>query len=181
MDASSQTSAPASQQEQAQAASSLLHLMEQNGGKLPSQGKRIMCRCAKSKCLKLYCECFQNKRLCSIDCECEGCLNTQSHNGPNGMRQKRMAEILEFRPDAFEPRAKKRKEGCKCKRSKCLKKYCVCYNAGIFCGDFCFCVHCENQPLQEDEEEEEETTTLAGTKGPPPLPSPAHPTQETAC
>ena len=93
MDASSQTSAPASQQEQAQAASSLLHLMEQNGGKLPSQGKRIMCRCSKSKCLKLYCECFQNKRLCSIDCECEGCLNTQSHNGPNGMRQKRIGSV----------------------------------------------------------------------------------------
>ncbi|KAG2239223.1 hypothetical protein Bca52824_090083 [Brassica carinata] len=33
------------------------------------------CNCKKSKCLKLYCECFQGGVGCSINCRCEGCKN----------------------------------------------------------------------------------------------------------
>ncbi|KAL9178436.1 hypothetical protein ACHAXT_003766 [Thalassiosira profunda] len=35
---------------------------------------------------------------------------------------------------------------CKCKRSKCLLKYCPCYANGATCGDACGCVDCGNGP-----------------------------------
>ena len=34
--------------------------------------------------------------------------------------------------------------GCRCKRSKCLKKYCECFGAGLECGDNCICQDCLN-------------------------------------
>jgi len=47
------------------------------------------------------------------------------------------------------PQIKKRKrakteEGCNCKRSKCLKRYCECFQAGRPCGVGCMCENCEN-------------------------------------
>lgn len=36
------------------------------------------------------------------------------------------------------------KKGCKCKRSKCLKKYCECFNAGVPCNETCKCEGCKN-------------------------------------
>ena len=35
--------------------------------------------------------------------------------------------------------------GCKCKRSNCLKKYCECFQHGVLCNpDKCQCVDCKN-------------------------------------
>jgi len=34
--------------------------------------------------------------------------------------------------------------GCRCKKSFCLKKYCECYEAGVFCGEKCRCNQCAN-------------------------------------
>jgi hypothetical protein len=36
--------------------------------------------------------------------------------------------------------------GCRCKKSFCLKKYCECYEAGVFCGEKCRCNQCANLP-----------------------------------
>lgn len=36
------------------------------------------------------------------------------------------------------------KRGCKCKKTKCLKKYCECYHKKEKCGVFCKCEGCEN-------------------------------------
>jgi len=36
------------------------------------------------------------------------------------------------------------KHVCNCKRSKCRKKYCECFQAGVACSASCKCIDCEN-------------------------------------
>jgi hypothetical protein len=35
------------------------------------------CTCSKSKCLKLYCECFASGQPCGPDCGCKECCNNE--------------------------------------------------------------------------------------------------------
>jgi hypothetical protein len=37
------------------------------------------CNCSKTNCLKLYCECFQQGKICNKYCKCDGCFNND-HN-----------------------------------------------------------------------------------------------------
>ncbi|KAL8100196.1 protein tesmin/TSO1-like CXC 2 isoform X2 [Apium graveolens] len=39
---------------------------------------------------------------------------------------------------------------CKCKKSKCLKLYCECFAAGVYCIEPCACHECFNKPIHED-------------------------------
>lgn len=39
--------------------------------------------------------------------------------------------------------------GCTCKKSKCLKLYCVCFGASVMCGVNCRCLNCHNTPNHE--------------------------------
>lgn len=44
-------------------------------------------------------------------------------------------------------------KGCNCKNSKCMKKYCECYQAGVSCSERCKCVDCSNGKPHVDEGE----------------------------
>ncbi|CAA7044439.1 unnamed protein product [Microthlaspi erraticum] len=39
---------------------------------------------------------------------------------------------------------------CNCKKSKCLKLYCECFAAGVYCIEPCSCIDCFNKPIHED-------------------------------
>ena len=132
-----------------------------------ADGERVSCKCKKSQCLKLYCDCFQQNLMCTADCECEKCKNTEANDRPGGSRAEAVAEIKLRRPDAFKPRTRDAGEGCKCKKNKCLKKYCLCFNQGVKCDNRCRCRDCENQPVADDEEKEENVRVIKVRLNPP--------------
>ncbi|CAK81633.1 unnamed protein product (macronuclear) [Paramecium tetraurelia] len=122
----------------------------------------FQCNCKKSKCLKLYCECFANNWVCSQSCNCTECKNRIDN--PNE-RSKAIEEALLRNPEAFstiltnngqqpqiipEPKSQKEqsketKKGCNCKKSECKKKYCECYSINQKCTDLCKCENCLNK------------------------------------
>lgn len=63
--------------------------------------KKAPCNCKKSKCLKLYCECFASGGYCDENCNCLDCANTQA---TEDARQQAIAARLEKNPNAFKPK-----------------------------------------------------------------------------
>ena len=89
--------------------------------KVSSTDKKGKCNCKKSKCLKLYCECFAAQLYCQ-GCNCKDCYNLPDFEHE---REKAVKAAIQKNRTAFEPRiAEEHNMGCKCRRSQCLKKYC---------------------------------------------------------
>ena len=108
---------------------------------------RNQCNCKKSKCLKLYCECFAALKYCQ-GCNCLDCYNNEDYEQ---MRQDAIQTTKDRNPSAFKVKLLKVNEGetrhssgCNCKKSQCLKKYCECFEGGVMCGDQCKCKSCQN-------------------------------------
>ncbi|KAK7260869.1 hypothetical protein RIF29_27168 [Crotalaria pallida] len=121
------------------------------------------CNCKKSKCLKLYCDCFAAGIYCSEPCSCQGCLNREGNEDTvlEARRQIESRNPLAFLPKVVQntadvplnnmedanlttPSSARHKRGCNCKRSMCLKKYCECYQANVGCSSGCRCEGCKN-------------------------------------
>ncbi|OWZ24134.1 hypothetical protein PHMEG_000890 [Phytophthora megakarya] len=69
---------------------------------IPAQvPKKSPCNCKKSKCLKLYCECFASGGYCDESCNCLDCANTTE---TEEMRQQAITARLEKNPNAFKPK-----------------------------------------------------------------------------
>ncbi|PRQ50754.1 putative transcription factor Tesmin family [Rosa chinensis] len=121
------------------------------------------CNCKKSKCLKLYCECFAAGVFCLDSCACENCYNKpefedtvfdarqqiESRN-PLAFAPKVVKHEINSLPNIMEeadwttPSSARHKRGCNCKKSKCLKKYCECFQANVGCSGACRCDCCQN-------------------------------------
>ncbi|XP_034896209.1 uncharacterized protein [Populus alba] len=129
---------------------------------IKSEGCR-RCTCKKSRCLKLYCECFAAGIYCLDTCSCENCINKPEYEDTVlDMRQQTEAR----NPLAFAPKvvnkatnspanmmeegkwmktsSSRHKKGCNCKKSKCSKKYCECFQGGVGCCNGCRCEGCYN-------------------------------------
>eukprot|EP00236_Picocystis_salinarum_P002650 CAMPEP_0183829296 /NCGR_PEP_ID=MMETSP0807_2-20130328/3233_1 /TAXON_ID=88271 /ORGANISM="Picocystis salinarum, Strain CCMP1897" /LENGTH=499 /DNA_ID=CAMNT_0026074503 /DNA_START=57 /DNA_END=1556 /DNA_ORIENTATION=+ len=121
------------------------------------------CHCKKSQCLKMYCVCFAQGVFCKDNCQCIDCHNKMEFL--ENVNHAKM-EIKRKNPRAFESKlvkvsvgssgsmpmgntepnweAMQHKIGCKCSRTKCMKKYCECYRANVPCSLRCVCVDCKN-------------------------------------
>lgn len=148
------------------------------------------CNCKKSKCLKLYCECFAAGVYCIEPCSCQDCFNKPIHEDTVLATRKQIESRnpLAFAPKVIRssdslpelgedtsktPASARHKRGCNCKKSSCLKKYCECYQGGVGCSINCRCEGCKNtfgrkdgslsmDPEAEPEDEEMEMCEKSG-------------------
>ncbi|CEG46336.1 Metallothionein-like protein [Plasmopara halstedii] len=88
--------------------STALHLSESKASlgstvkTVPAQAQiKAPCNCKKSKCLKLYCECFASGGYCNASCKCLDCANISIKED---IRQQAIASRLEKNPNAFKPK-----------------------------------------------------------------------------
>ncbi|XP_030534563.1 protein tesmin/TSO1-like CXC 2 [Rhodamnia argentea] len=157
-------------EEASQAPADLIY--EEHGQTSPRKKRRRMenggesetckrCNCKKSKCLKLYCECFAAGVYCIEPCACQGCFNKPIHEDTVLATRKQIESRnpLAFAPKVIRssesasefgdessktPASARHKRGCNCKKSSCLKKYCECYQGGVGCSINCRCEGCKN-------------------------------------
>ncbi|CAN8269878.1 unnamed protein product [Cochlearia groenlandica] len=125
----------------------------------PSSCKR--CKCRKSKCLKLYCDCFAAGLYCDGPCLCQNCFNIPIYED---LVMKTRQGIEARNPLAFAPKlvptsdsarfygdeniktpaSSRHARGCNCRKSGCSKKYCECFLSGVGCSSSCRCMGCKN-------------------------------------
>ncbi|KAI9122769.1 hypothetical protein K1719_005658 [Acacia pycnantha] len=117
------------------------------------------CKCKKANCLKRYCKCFASGEYCTGSCSCQNCYNRPTHEDKVIVARKvsethnHLAFASKVNTDSLSengvdpsktPASTGRIRGCNCKKSKCKKSYCECYENGVPCSINCRCTGCNN-------------------------------------
>lgn len=95
------------------------------------ENSKTICYCKRSRCIKLYCECYNRGKRCGKDCKCTNCKSSELSK-----------QVLEHARLNFEK--KKESSVCNCKKG-CNSSHCECYKLGNFCGSRCKCISCGNK------------------------------------
>eukprot|EP01017_Pseudomicrothorax_dubius_P011088 TRINITY_DN14091_c0_g2_i2.p1 TRINITY_DN14091_c0_g2~~TRINITY_DN14091_c0_g2_i2.p1 ORF type:complete len:296 (+),score=30.39 TRINITY_DN14091_c0_g2_i2:89-976(+) len=132
------------------------------------------CKCRKSRCLKLYCECLAKGQMCGESCGCTHCYNNPQHETARRKaiqaikERNALSKFAQENPDKVselihnkdmciqviqeglesmqltDHSLLKEAKGCSCKRSSCQKRYCECFVRGESCTEECSCEGCKN-------------------------------------
>jgi hypothetical protein len=88
------------------------------------ENSRYWCKCPKSRCLKLYCDCFSGGVLCSDDCKCEKeCENNDKTEDNHNKRNEAILNNIKANANIFRPvtSSDTTRQPCRCVKSQCLK------------------------------------------------------------
>lgn len=127
--------------------------------KIKKKKKKNGCKCSKSNCLRLHCQCFKNGNYCDVSCGCEDCFNDHQHAD---LVDKVRRETKNINSQAFKSifltiirdgKEIKITKGCSCMKNNCLKNYCECKKYGLNCSSLCKCDKCKNCQIKLEPEE----------------------------
>ena len=117
---------------------------------------------------------------CTGDCLCENCYNDGKHETERAqaIRNIRASNATAFKGTIPQDKGNhlmgtlvsglRAIRGCRCRKSRCQKKYCECYGAGLKCSSNCQCEACKNGSSDEEKRDD------ALHKPPAPATKPIH-------
>lgn len=129
-------------------------LVQMTECRIAARAKGCMCT-FRTKCLRRYCECFGNGIYCSDKCKCgDACHNDGKHETEReeAIRHVKIETKMHgknFNSTAFffgnDSFADNNVNSCRCRNSRCTRKYCSCFAIGLPCNNTCVCEGCDNR------------------------------------